>query len=47
MANDGLLAVAKAEGLTAIVEINSETDFVAQNEMLRYLVREFTFLLSL
>jgi hypothetical protein len=37
-ATDGLLAVANAEGVTAVVEINSETDFVARNEMFRHLV---------
>lgn len=37
-ATDGLLAVANGVGLTAVVEINSETDFVARNEMFRHLV---------
>lgn len=37
-ATDGLLAVANnADGVTAVVEINSETDFVARNEMFRHL----------
>ncbi|KAG0626622.1 hypothetical protein M758_2G138600 [Ceratodon purpureus] len=36
-ATDGLLAVANAEGVTAVVEINSETDFVARNDMFRHL----------
>jgi translation elongation factor Ts len=37
-ATDGLLAVASnSHGVTAVVEINSETDFVARNEMFRHL----------
>lgn len=39
LAADGLLAVASGGGATAVVEINSETDFVARNEMFRHLVR--------
>lgn len=37
LAADGLLAVASGGGATAVVEINSETDFVARNEMFRHL----------
>lgn len=39
VATDGLLAVAQGDGVAAVVEINSETDFVARNEMFRHLVR--------
>ncbi|KAG0570078.1 hypothetical protein KC19_6G137000 [Ceratodon purpureus] len=35
--NEGLLAVASGDGVTALVEINSETDFVARNGMFRHL----------
>lgn len=38
VARDGVLGVANGEGATAIVELNSETDFVAGNEMFRHLV---------
>lgn len=37
VARDGVLGVANGEGATAIVELNSETDFVAGNEMFRHL----------
>lgn len=39
VAADGLLAVANAKGVTTVIEMNSETDFVARNEMFRHLVR--------
>lgn len=38
VAADGLLAVAEAPGVAAVVEINSETDFVARNEIFQHLV---------
>jgi len=47
-ATDGLLAVANnGDGVTAVVEINSETDFVARNEMFRHLVWKSNLLFKL
>ena len=39
VAAEGLVAVAVADGSGAIVEVNSETDFVARNEVFQDLVR--------
>eukprot|EP00877_Chromochloris_zofingiensis_P002780 jgi/Chrzof1/12502/Cz06g36180.t1 len=37
-AAEGLVGVAKADGVAAIIEINSETDFVARSELFQRLV---------
>jgi translation elongation factor EF-Ts len=38
VAAEGLLAVAKGPASAAVVEINSETDFVARNDIFQHLV---------
>ncbi len=42
VAADGLVGVATKDGVGAIVEVNSETDFVARNEAFQNVVREIT-----
>ncbi|KAK9808957.1 hypothetical protein WJX72_007019 [[Myrmecia] bisecta] len=37
-AAEGLVGIAKGDGAAAVVEINSETDFVARNDQFRHLV---------
>jgi len=39
VAAEGLVAVALADGVGAVVEVNAETDFVARNEVFQELVR--------
>lgn len=38
IAAEGLLGVGRAPGTVAVVEINSETDFVARNDIFQHLV---------
>ncbi|KAI5339412.1 hypothetical protein L3X38_018684 [Prunus dulcis] len=38
MAAEGLLALAQNESKAAVIELNCETDFVAQNDIFQHLV---------
>ena len=38
VATEGLLAISSKPGLATIIELNSETDFVARNDIFQHLV---------
>ncbi|NGX39855.1 MAG: Elongation factor Ts [Chlamydiae bacterium] len=39
-ANEGLIGIAQTDGCVALVEVNSETDFVAQNEKFKTFIHQ-------